>query len=650
MYKTLKIPFKHIIKENNTKNIIEDLILRTTKIIKHTYYFIKLFTIDNFENNKSNVFLDKEKIRFIYSLISTIKSKQTVKYENKEIKKFYDDIYSKINIQKESRDGLTNILAYEADLIITCIENNIKNNFTRHFNTYIYHTFELKNKLENINNIEDKKTLWGDFRSIKTDILSFEKYKSDEKYHAFIKEQQLYLFNKSFQDNIKNTHILYEVKSSPQTFLFTFYKILQKYEILNSHKVENKIRLFSVLPLRRSLIPKHITLDSEILIQNFKDKIKANLHKFPEEITNIEDLRRNFMKHQKELWSIFFNLDKAKINKNYEFDYLIKTDNIACSMQFVIKRNEGEIKGRFKKGENKKIANKSNNVIKKSHKNVKYIDDILANNRFALNAKKIACIDPNKSDLIYCGTYKDNELVTFRYTNNQRRKESKRKKYSNIRRKILNTKKAENKGKNETMTKIESEKSNICLNEIKKKKIIENLKITEEIDKKIEKSYIEPLFRKLNMNAYINIQRSESRMIKNFSKKIGSKEDTIVIIGDNGIKDVIVKGLESTISKRIIEIFKRFNYEVYIIDEYNTSALCNGCSGKLSKFLEVKSKKPRTKGKKFMSHGILRCQSSAQRCNVIHNRDKNAVKNMLKIVSNYQLSGKRIKQYLRNSV
>lgn len=94
-------------------------------------------------------------------------------------------------------------------------------------------------------------------------------------------------------------------------------------------------------------------------------------------------------------------------------------------------------------------------------------------------------------------------------------------------------------------------------------------------------------------------------MIKNFSKKIGKKEDTVVVIGDNGIKDVVIKGLESTISKKIIRIFKRNGYEVYIIDEYNTSALCNGCCGKLSKFLEVKSKKPRSKGKVYKSYGIL---------------------------------------------
>ena len=36
MYKTLKIPFKHIIKDDETIRTLEDMICRTTKIIKHT--------------------------------------------------------------------------------------------------------------------------------------------------------------------------------------------------------------------------------------------------------------------------------------------------------------------------------------------------------------------------------------------------------------------------------------------------------------------------------------------------------------------------------------------------------------------------------------------------------------------------------------
>lgn len=640
MYKTLKIPFKHIVKEEKTRTTLEDIIIRTTTIVKHFYYFIKLYTVHCFEKGGTSVYFDKDTIRYIFTLISTIKSNINVKYKNKKIKKFNDDVYSKIKINKVSRDGLTNILSYETDIIITCIENNIKNNFVRHFNRYINVVFDIKNKINLIENTEEKNLLYRDLRKIKDDITSFGNITSEEKYHNFIKEQQKYLFDTT------NVSILYDVKCNPQKYIFTFYKIIQKFESLNENisEDEKKIKLFSILPLRTSLIPKHITIDSEILIQNFKDKIKKKLKLFPKEIKNIELLRRNFTKYQDILWNIFFKLNK-KINKNYKFDYLLKTDNNACSLQFAL--DTGEKKQRFKKGVNKKLNDKIKNKVTKGHQDVEYINEILKKNKFALNEKKIVCIDPNKGDLLYCGTYNENELVTFRYTNNQRRKEKKTKKYNNIRKKISKDTKIMVKDKQISLNEIEKEKTKYKTKDIGEKKTKKYIKEMEKIDKIIKAHYETPIFRKLNMNSYINSQRSESRMMQNFKSKMGSNKDTVVIIGDNGLKDVVVKGLASTLSKGLINIFKKNHYKTYIIDEFRTSLLCNNCENKLSKFLDVKSKKPWLNGKIYKSHGILRCQSSTQECNVIHNRDKNAVKNMLKLVESYKNNGSRLLRYSR---
>ena len=45
--------------------------------------------------------------------------------------------------------------------------------------------------------------------------------------------------------------------------------------------------------------------------------------------------------------------------------------------------------------------------------------------------------------------------------------------------------------------------------------------------------------------------------------------------------------------------------------------------------------------KQFLCHGLLRCKSITQKCQTIHNRDKNAVQNMLTIVESLILTGKR---------
>jgi hypothetical protein len=168
----------------------------------------------------------------------------------------------------------------------------------------------------------------------------------------------------------------------------------------------------------------------------------------------------------------------------------------------------------------------------------------------------------------------------------------------------------------------------------------------EKINREIGDHYDKKIYRKLEINSYTNTQKSESKMIKNFEKKMGTKEEIVVIIGDYSCKSTNIKGCEPAIAKKIIDILKRNEYETYLIDEYNTSKKCNGCEKNLEKFKKIKSKKPKTKGKEIIVNGLVRCQSVKQECETIHNRDKNAVKNMLKIVKSLIMCKQRPASYV----
>ena len=62
-------------------------------------------------------------------------------------------------------------------------------------------------------------------------------------------------------------------------------------------------------------------------------------------------------------------------------------------------------------------------------------------------------------------------------------------------------------------------------------------------------------------------------------------------------------------------------------------------------FTKRKSPKPHQKNKIITVHGLLRCTSVTQKCKAIHNRDTNAVLNMLKIVRQTKETLKRPEQY-----
>ena len=145
----------------------------------------------------------------------------------------------------------------------------------------------------------------------------------------------------------------------------------------------------------------------------------------------------------------------------------------------------------------------------------------------------------------------------------------------------------------------------------------------------------------LKLNRFINTQKSESKMIKNFANKFGKPQDTLFIMGDWDKGDYNMKGKEPTICKKFRRIFKNTGYKTFLINEFRTSKLCNYCNNELEMFLERESHKPKKKGELELCNGILRCQSVKHKSEIFHNRDKNAVQNMLNIVKNIFLTGKR---------
>ena len=143
------------------------------------------------------------------------------------------------------------------------------------------------------------------------------------------------------------------------------------------------------------------------------------------------------------------------------------------------------------------------------------------------------------------------------------------------------------------------------------------------------------------MNIYINTQKSESKMIMEFKKKFGLPEHVLIVFGDYGNLETM-KGCEPHISKRLRKLFKDNGYELYKIDEYNTSKLCNKCCHENERFKYIIGKDE----KKHLLWGLLRCTNVS--CKTIHNRDHNSTRAMIEITKSIFEKGKRPKEYTRN--
>ena len=272
----------------------------------------------------------------------------------------------------------------------------------------------------------------------------------------------------------------------------------------------------------------------------------------------------------------------------------------------------------------------------KNFEEEKYIHELTEEEYRHLENKKIVAIDPNMADLIYCidGIHKDSQI--FRYTQNQKRKETKQKKYKDIRQldkdtviegktfndKIILTK---------TVQKWEEEMS------LYNKKTLEFDQFTDYIRQKnlmnymLQPVYQKYIYRKLKLSSYMNLQKTEANMLNRFKKLYGTSDETIVAFGDyeqaqhrQYHEPVKGKGFRS--------LFRRAGYKTFLVDEFRTSCRCSveGCAGECIKIRPCYNPRPWKQDLLIMRHGLLKCKTCAK----LWNRDTNAARNIYKIAYN----------------
>ena len=674
-------------------NIINDIVIKVNKIVIHTYQFLKLYLIHLYNNNKDFPIIDEDFIGYIFMVLTVRKcgsggyTDKTMPDQLKQLTKFYVEHYKLLMINDDIiyYDKLNYVLAYEAIDIVKNINVNISEHFIQHLNKFINISLNVKetrdqitkdNKDLKIRN-EKHKEFNQEINKIKKDLTSFKELESDQKYHKWILEQKKLIYgNKTKFDE---DSIYYDLKSNTKDYLKSMFYICGELEkVYNNIKKHNErikeedeekrkkqIRLFNVIPLRTNICPKNICIDSCSLISNFLDKsLKTNddkENKIKDEniknsqkyknrdingnIHNIDNYNYKQGNNQQLLWDYFFRTNQKVFKKNkYQFNYMIKTDGVSISILFIRVDDKGIP---VKKQKGKKY---------KEQIDCEYIEK--AELTEEQKKMKIITIDPNDGgDLIYCGS-KDEKgnLETFRYTQNQRRLETRTKKYMKITEKVN----SETKINNQTIKQIESILSVLNSKTVNYNEFRTYITEKNKVNKILYEHYQQEFFRKFKLNRFINTQKSEAKMIDNFKNKFGTPNKVIIVFGDHDKGQNNMKGLEPSICKKFRRIFKNAGYKVFLINEFRTSKLCNCCHQELDKFLTRASNKPKDKkkNKKILVNGLLKHTVSNPEgelnqiplCKIIHNRDKNAVQNMLYIVEHIKNTGSRPEAYTRKEL
>lgn len=611
-FKSIKTSLKSILKhpEINTPKINE-VVIKAHKIVIHTLQFMKLYLLHYYDtNNHTLPIIDKKLINTIMKVICGVKEEKRGRPSNKEtielketLNLFYNEHYKPL-VQDDKLDYtyMSNVLAYLTEDIITMYENNIQMHYVDYVERFVNVVWKKKMLTEKIRKLCKTKrerearirNLCSELRKIKNDLLNVDanvKYTSKYYYHSWITEQKKRtLPNKT---KFQKDSIYYDLKCKVIDYFPCMIAMMKQ--------VENELETISnVFPLRSGITPNYIRLDTITLVHLLLRKEQGNKGDYTDE--------GNTKKHEDKIWQFFFRTERKLFTKTgYSFHHMISTDGVGASILFL----------------RKDLVGKPLPSSKKSISRELYVDEL--NDYTDLRNKKIVGIDPGKEDLIYCVDDASEEANVFRYSQNQRRKETKMKKYNNI---ILamKTNKIQDKGANKTIIEYETELSIFNRKTLHIDKLKEYIQAKNRINNILFGFYAKQLFRKLKFGRYINMKRNEIKMISNFKKMYGNPDEVVICIGDWEQKKQM-KFKEPTLGIGMRSVFRKNKYKVYLVDEFRTSCKCSKCDGGACEKILVRENPKPKKDDMRLVHGLLRCKSGCG----LWNRDRNGSSNIYKI-------------------
>ena len=621
-FKGIKTSLKSVLKHPDI-NLpkITNAVIKCNKIVIQTMMFMKLFLLDHYDKYNSLPIINDEFINSCMKILCNEKaSGRPPKKEIKELKDgltaFYKTEFQPL-IQNENLDytHMNTILDYLTIDILTMYENNIKLHYVEYVERFVNVVWKKKfimNKIKKLNITQKEKeqranNLCNQLRKIKNDLLNIENsnYKSHSMYHKWINQQKQFITPN--KETYKKNNIIYDLMCSPFDYFIGMIFMMKQIE-----KEEQTI--YNVFPMRSKVIPKHIRLDTTTLVHLLMTKKQGNKSDY---LT-----KGNLKRKEDKIWEFFFRTERKFFKKKYyEFHHMIETDGVSCSLLLLRKDLVG-----------KKIPM----MGKKCLSTETYIDEL--NDYTQLQNKKIIAIDPGLNDLIYCVDECNKDAIKFRYSQDQRRKETKKKKFSKIQ---LELKQEKINGK--TIIEWETEISKFNRKSLNIPKFKQYIQKKSEINSMLFTFYEKYIFRKLRLQSYRNTKRSEQRMLNNFKRTFGNEKDVVICFGDFEQKQQM-KYKEPTKGKGMRTLFRKAGFQTYLVDEFRTSCRCSKCEiGVCVKNMVGKNPRP-YRSSNILIHGLICCKNGCG----YWNRDVNGATNIYKIAYN-AINNKERPNYLSRS-
>jgi transcription termination factor NusB len=618
-YKGVKNALKSIIKRPATQQAILDAVGMSHKIFIHVTFFLKMYMIHLFDQNLPLPKVDRTLCVNIMKVIceesQKVEGQEEVKKQGRKpngntvamkdgLCAFFKAHYEP---NWENKEGLTyknlnTMMDYGFDKLVTSYENNIKQHFVEHVERFVNVMMDKKETMEQLQTEAQKRQFTNRLRKIKNTILDL---KNEEIPNALLSHLPFIMPQRPMEKD----SVYYDLCVHPQDYL--------RCMIYIGKQVEAKGKsLLKVFPIRNDIVPKYVRIDTTTLVHLCINKDNRKHFGSKDELLH----HGNLVREKDNIWTNFFRTELRCFNyprkerkpqdvprmprrsvreKKYQFDHQIETDGEAVTILLIRK----DMAGKFFKP-------------KQKPKKEEYIDEV---DPTLLQGKDVVGVDPNKQDLIHCSMLDENgERVGFRYTQDQRRKETKSKKYSKAQDQLKKDTVVEGK----TIKEWEAELSQYNNKTLNLEAFKAYVKAKNKMNQKLMAFYSQRLFRQLKWYAFINRKRTERLMLQRFLNTFGSPENVVIAFGDWEQKKHM-KYKEPTKGKGWRKLFREFGYLVYLVDEFRTSCKCYNCkstepqTGSCEKFRMCENPRPWKAGEHTLRHGLVKCKT----CQCLWNRD-----------------------------
>lgn len=591
--KTVGCSLTKLIPDPNILHTLQDAVSRTNTSTRLVTELLNLHIRKILVNEHidMSIFLNPNWLLTVYNAVT--KSNRKIKLD--------DALQDTINTYMPSfdrvdRSGIQQCLLYDARNLATVASTNIWMHFKKRVMSYVRTSLAVPQDEYALLTTDQRRQLKLDFMHIASDICkpADVPFKSQTKWHEWVINQRNIIRIDNVIGDWNNKPLEYHLKERPHIF---FYPLL----VMSTYVEEHGGKAFSLFPLRRTLIPRHIRFDQKAL----RDLLKMGRSDYIKERTkqaklegNVSSKRRTkdeMIEENRELFGRIINLKAANVARSHMFDFAFTTDGVCARLQM-----------------RKRITN----AVPNTHtprRGIWAIDELKRTTR--LEQLHVIGVDPGKRELVVCiDTDNPKDTALIRYTQKQRLRDIRSRQYANegLREKPSLVTLTE-----QLLTGCNSRTANITNFATYISKRHEHLDIAYEFYSRIE-------HRKRRWKTVIKTQQSEERLFKKLEQLQTDDRQLVLAYGSWGLvagrpNVACNKGNPPCIGVGLMRKLSR-RFLVVPTPEAYTSKLCCKCLNTCEPWQE----KELFHGKKI--RGLRRC--TQRDCMLPLNRDRNGATNI----------------------